>query len=136
MKTKTRRVSNRRLRSRTKRTRARTKRKRRVKTLKGGYCAPCALPVMKAGLATAGIAMGTLFSISSVSKKNPKGLFMKTIMKRVSNGTTNKLVIKLVKGKGKARLFKGKKEIKIKGDPEKQYRSLIQRCKDKGFKKC
>ena len=40
------------------------------------------------------------------------------------------------KGKGKARLFKGKKKVKVKGDPVKQYHALIQRCKEKGFKKC
>ena len=140
MKGKTRRISARRTKVQTKRrTKRKTKRrtKRHVKTLKGGYCAPCALPVMKAGLATAGIAVGTLFSISSVSRKNPKGLFMKTIMKKVSEGKTDKLVIKLIKkGKGKVRLFKGKKKVEVKGDPVKQYHALIQRCKEKGFKKC
>ena len=72
-----------------------------------------------------------------MSRKNPKGFLMKTLMKKVSGGKTDTLAIKLIKkGKGKARLFKGKKKVKVKGDPVKHYHALIQRCKEKGFKKC
>ena len=126
------------MRARSKKTRRKRAKRKSVRrsNQKGGACLPCLgiPPIAKAlGLT----ALGSLAIKNSSVKKTRSGEHYKTTLKkRLKNQKLKKVVITLTIKGDRATLKKNNKEIKIRGDPTKQYQSLIESCESKGFDKC
>jgi len=126
------------MRARSKKTRRKRVKRKSVRrsNQKGGACLPCLgiPPIAKAlGLT----ALGSLAIRDSSVKKTRSGEHYKTTLKkRLKNQKLKKVVITLTIKGDRATLKKNNKEIKIRGDPTKQYQSLIESCESNGFDKC
>lgn len=126
------------MRTRSKKTRRKRAKRKSVRrsNQKGGACLPCLgiPPIAKAlGLT----ALGSLAIKNSSVKKTRSGEHYKTTLKkRLKNQKLKKVVITLTIKGDRATLKKNNKEIKIRGDPTKQYQSLIESCESNGFDKC
>ena len=126
------------MRARSKKTRRKRVKRKSVRrsNQKGGACLPCLgiPPIAKAlGLT----ALGSLAIKNSSVKKTRSGENYKTTLKkRLKNQKLKKVVITLTIKGDRATLKKNNKEIKIRGDPTKQYQSLIKSCESNGFDKC
>lgn len=126
------------MRGRSKKTRRKRVKRTSVKrsNQKGGACLPC-LGIPPIAKALGITALGSLAIKNSSVKKTRSGEHYKTTLKkRLKNQKLKKVVITLTIKGDRATLKKNNKEIKIRGDPTKQYQSLIESCESNGFDKC